>query len=43
MNSMGKQFIRMVLRLTQLNTVLDWGLESPQNPPTGMSALRGAG
>ena len=26
-----------------LGIVLTWGLESPQNPPTRMSALRGAG
>jgi hypothetical protein len=27
-------------RKAQFDTILDWGLESPQNPRTGMSALR---
>src|ERR1035437_9062428 len=35
--------MRQRLCWLQFGIVLDWGLESPQNPRTGMSALRSAG
>jgi len=40
---MNMNFILSAFAWTRLDTVLDWGRESPQNPPTRMSALRGAG